>query len=237
MDSDLERLTIKESEVEAIGGVDANNIWFGIAYRPSLLQEGKKLISFVFTQFFIFCVIFALLTPFGIMMIRNSGFSGYDMKATAYFLSATGGIAVILMSGLNIYLWKTTQKFETFLSFLDEIQKYNEVVQSVDVIDKIEAAGNLGVGVSDREEVIEALHVTRQSLINSLRTERILRENKGLIDKRYELFANIENNLATLRGLAISDEASEYGRLLNQALKIGLSVDREIQRLQNRPFN
>jgi hypothetical protein len=62
---------------------------------------------------------------------------------------------------------------------------------------------------------------------------RILRENKDFIDRRYELFANIESNLAALMALDVSDRASEYGRLLNEALEIGMSVHKEVRKLQN----
>lgn len=234
MRSDLEELIIQENELEAISGVDVNDISLGLAYRPFLLKNSKKLISFLMTQFFILAVIFILLSPLNLSIIRNLGFSGEDIKSTVYFLTLNSGAAIAVWIAENLYFSKKTKNLATFLNFLDEIEKHNEVVKAVNVIDKIEAVGNVGIKVSDREEVIEALNVTRESLINSLRTERILRENKGLIERRYELFANIENNLATLRGLAISDEASEYRRLLNQALKIGLTVDKEVRQLQNR---
>lgn len=233
MRPDLESLIVSESEVEAIAGVDVNDVLLGLAYRPALLQDFKKLLSFAIAQLFMFGVICIFLTPIGISIVRNSGFSGEDAIGTVYFLGITLALASIVMLLLNFYLWKRGKKFETFSNFLEEITKYNEVVRSLDILDKIEAAGG-GVQVSDREETVEALRVTRDSLLGSLRTERILREHKGFFERRYELFAKIENDLATLRGLEISDEASEYGRLLNQALKIGVSVDREVRRLQNR---
>jgi hypothetical protein len=149
------------------------------------------------------------------------------------FVAINGAIVAAIAGLINIYLWKKSRKLTNFFGFLEEVEKYNEVIQSIDAIDRIEAAGNTGVQVRDRTEVLAALQVTRESLIGSLRTERILREHRGLLERRYELFASIESNLATLRGLEISDEVSEYGRLLNQALQIGLSVDREVRRLKN----
>ena len=236
MRPDLENAIVTESELEAIAGVDVNDLGFSLAFRPSFLQNLNQLISFAIAQLFIWGLFFILLTPIGILMVRNSGLSGYEMATTFYFLLSTGGIAGVATLSLNWYLWKRAQKFQTFLTLLDEIQKYNEVLRSLDILDKIEAAGG-EIQLSDRQEVIQALSITRESLLGSLRTDRILRENQDLIDRRYELFAKIENNLATLNHLKISDEATEYGRLLNQALKIGVSVDREIRRLQNRPLN
>ncbi|WP_242724705.1 hypothetical protein [Microcoleus vaginatus] len=37
-------------------------------------------------------------------------------------------------------------------------------------------------------------------------------------------FANIESNLAALMAVDVSDRATEYGRLLNEALEIGMSA-------------
>ncbi|WP_254563730.1 hypothetical protein [Oscillatoria sp. HE19RPO] len=236
MRPDLENAIVTESELEAIAGVDVNDIGLSLAFRLSFLQNLNKLISFAIAQLFILGLFFILLTPLGILMVRNSGLSGQEMATTFYFLLFSGGIASVASLSLNFFLWRRAQKFQTFLTLIDEIQKYNEVVRSLDILDKIEAAGG-EIQLSDRQEVIEALSITRESLLASLRTDRILRENQDLIDRRYELFAKIENNLATLNHLKISDEATEYGRLLNQALKIGVSVDREIRRLQNRTLN
>lgn len=236
MRPDLENAIVTPRELEAIAGVDVNDMGFSLAFRRSFLQNVNQLLSFAIAQLFILGLFFILLTPIGILMVRNFGLSGEEMATTFYFLLFSGGIAGVASLSLNLYLWKRSQKFQTFLTLVDEIQKYNEVVRSLDILDKIEAAG-AEIQLSDRQEVIEALHITRESLLGSLRTDRILRENQDLIDRRYELFAKIENNLATLNHLQISDEATEYGRLLNQALKIGVSVDREIRRLQNRTLN
>jgi len=100
-------------------------------------------------------------------------------------------------------------------------------------IDRLTAAGNLQANLINRADAIEALQITRESLVCALRTERIMRENKDFIDRRYELFANIESNLAALMAVNVSDRATEYGRLLNEALEIGMSVHKEVRKLQN----
>jgi hypothetical protein len=236
MRPDLENSRITESELEAIAGVDVNDLGLSLGFRRSFLQSFPKVISFAIAQGLLMGVIFILLTPVGILILRNFGLSGDELISTLYFLLFTGGLTGLLSLILNLYLWKRSQKFQTFLILLDEIHNYNQVVRSLDILDKIEAAGG-EIQLSDRQEVIEALSLTRESLLGSLRTDRILRENQDLIDRRYELFAKIENNLATLNHLKISDEATEYGQLLNQALKIGVSVDREIRRIQHRTLN
>ncbi|WP_201253379.1 hypothetical protein [Nodularia spumigena] len=112
---------------------------------------------------------------------------------------------------------------------LNDVDRYNAVIKAIDINDQIEAAGNPGVVIQERERVIEALKLTRNDLIRALKTERILRENKHFILKNTELFAN---NLATLTAMQVTEEATEHGRLLNEALQIALDVQIEMKRLQ-----
>lgn len=87
-----------------------------------------------------------------------------------------------------------------------------------------------GVGLSDRERVIQALGVMKADIVRVLKTERILRENKNFIAKHPQLFTT---NLMDLTALQVSDRASEYGRVLDQALQIAVGVQEEMIKLQN----
>nr|WP_155746136.1 hypothetical protein [Scytonema sp. UIC 10036] len=113
---------------------------------------------------------------------------------------------------------------------LNDVERYNSVIKAIDINDQIEAAGNPGVSLKERQKVLEALALTRSDLVRALRTEKILRENKKFIISRSELFAN---NLATLTAMQVSEQASEHGRLLNEALQIALDVQHEMKSLQS----
>jgi hypothetical protein len=122
---------------------------------------------------------------------------------------------------------------------MDEVDKYNGVIQAITLVDELELVGNSTTQLnhlSNRQEVVEALKVTKESLISALRVERILRRHNSFMDSRYELLANIENNLNTLMSFEVSNQASEYGRLLNESLEIGMSVHKEVRKLQNHSF-
>ncbi|MCS6812045.1 MAG: hypothetical protein NZ772_00485, partial [Cyanobacteria bacterium] len=112
---------------------------------------------------------------------------------------------------------------------LDDVDRYNEVIQAVDVLDRLAAAGNSQIQLDNRAEVLKALELVRESLICGVMTDRILRENRGLLSRRYDLFASIETNFSTLKAIELSHQANDYSRLLNQALQIGTNVYREIQ--------
>ncbi|MEA5506659.1 hypothetical protein VB735_26875 [Halotia wernerae UHCC 0503] len=143
-----------------------------------------------------------------------------------------GGVTQIIL----YFWWK--KRLETLKNnmtsslqiLLHDVERYNAVIKAIDINDQIEEAGNAGVSIKERERVIEALELTKTDLMRALKTERILRENKNFILRNTELF---DNNLATLTAMQVTEQATEHGRLLNEALQIALDVQYEMKRLQN----
>ncbi|KYC38118.1 hypothetical protein WA1_37855 [Scytonema hofmannii PCC 7110] len=144
----------------------------------------------------------------------------------------TGSSAQIFL----YFFWKQRLKLvekkitHSLKILLNDVERYNSVIKAIDINDQIEAAGNPGVSLKERQKVLEALELTRSDLVRALKTEKILRENKKFIISRSELFAN---NLATLTAMQVSEQASEHGRLLNEALQIALDVQHEMKSLQS----
>ena len=115
---------------------------------------------------------------------------------------------------------------------LNDVERYNSVIRAIDINDQIEEAGNPEVLIKERENVLAALKLTKADLVRALKTERILRENKSFILSNTDLFVN---NLATLTAMQVNEQATEHGRLLNEALQIALDVQHEMKRLQTQP--
>ena len=134
----------------------------------------------------------------------------------------------LIKLGVSISQWL---KFKSVRRLVKEVDRYNAVIRAVDISDQLEEAGNSGVGLSDREKVIQALGVMKTDLERALKTERILRENKTFIAKHPQLFTT---NLMALSALQLSDQASEYGRVVDQALQVAVGVQEEMRKLQNR---
>jgi hypothetical protein len=134
----------------------------------------------------------------------------------------------LIKLGISIFRW---EKLKSVRRLVKEVDRYNAVIKAVDINDRLEEAGNPGVGLSDREKVIQALSVMKADLERAMKTERILRENKTFIAKHPQLFTT---NLTALTALQLSDKASEYGRVLDQALQIAVGVQEEMRKLQNR---
>lgn len=237
MKTDLEHLKITEKELENLSGFDVNEVFiggiFGGVYRSSVLQNPKRIADFFLTEIFVFILTFIFTLPIGLLAIRNSTNASNELPVIFHFFKISLGITLVLVIIWNVYMLLKIKHLRTLAHLLDEVDKYNEVIQAVDILDKLEAIGNIKVNLINRDKVIEALNVTRNSLVCGLMTEKILRENRRLLARRYDLFVNIENNLTTLRTLEVNNQANEYGQLLNNALQIGMSVHQEVQKLSH----
>nr|WP_199339513.1 hypothetical protein [Nostoc sp. FACHB-892] len=146
------------------------------------------------------------------------------------------GLWVSGFTQIILYLvWKSKNKIvklnmtNSLQILLSDVERYNTVIRAIDINDQIEEAGNPEVLIKERASVIEALKLTKSDLVRALKTERILRENKSFILSNTELFVN---NLATLTAMQVNEQATEHGRLLNEALQIALDVQHEMKRLQ-----
>jgi hypothetical protein len=226
MQSDLVDLRITAKELERLTGMDISDTFMGRVYRPSVFQQRDRLLSFLLTECLTFGLILIFCLPIGLVVARGSGQSD---DAVGFLLVALG-LSVAIAVGWNVYMWQKNKSLKVLAHLLDEVDKHNEIVQAVHIIDQLGAIETATVALIDRDEVVEALRATRQSLTCGLMTEKILRNHKQFIARRYELFNSIETNLARLQDLQVNSQANEYGQLLNEALRIGRSVQREMER-------
>jgi hypothetical protein len=231
--ADLDELRIPEKELEDLSGIALSDGFSGNFYRPDTLRNGKKLFALLLHELLIFCVTLIVSLPVALLVNKHQVSSASDAEIFVRVLQITLGLSLAITVAWNVYQWLKAKPLATLAGLLDEVEKYHEVIQALDIIDRLTAAGNLQANLINRQDAIEALKITRESLVCALKTEKILRENQKFIGRRYELFANIESNLAALMALDVSDRASEYGRLLNEALEIGMSVHKEVRKLQN----
>ncbi|MBW4618154.1 MAG: hypothetical protein KME17_02055 [Cyanosarcina radialis HA8281-LM2] len=233
MTNDLIDLIIKYSELEKIVGLEISDTFMGKVYRSSLWRYPKRILSFLLTELFVFGLIIIFCLPVGLIVARN--FNGFteDSNNTVPFLGITLGISVAIACLWNLYMWFKVKEMKALARLLDEVDRHNEIIQGVQIVDELSAASNSGIVLSERHQAIEALNATRETLVCALMTERILRKHQRFIARRYELFANIESNLATLQHLQVNSQANEYADLIGQALQIGAIVRQEIDRLNN----
>ncbi|MFQ4144125.1 hypothetical protein [Chlorogloeopsis sp. ULAP02] len=238
MRDDLKGLEISQSELQLLTNLPVNNEMTNIIHPLKIFirdwitkaqgPEGATVV-FIGTAVFVLSYVifdvfvgrnFANLTnlPSWMILIIFCFFSGSIIQLSLY---------VIWKQKLRIIEENMTHSLNILLN---DVNRYNSVVKAIDINDQIEDAGNYGVEIKERSKVIEALQLTRLDLIRALKTERILRENKKFIIKNTELFTN---NLAALTAMQVTEQASEHGRLLNEALQIALDVQHEMRRLES----
>jgi len=239
MQSDLGALQITAQEIEDFVDLSPSNTLALDAYRAFILKRPKQILSVLLTELFALGLLLTFVMPVSFIALRNLGKLPEDTAGIIRIFTVILGLSVLSILLGNVYLWKQCHKVKSLARLMDEVDKYNGVIQAITLVDELELVGNSTTQLnhlSNRQEVVEALKVTKESLISALRVERILRRHKSFIGGRYELLANLENNLNTLMSFEVSNQASEYGRLLNESLEIGMSVHKEVRKLQNHSF-
>jgi uncharacterized membrane protein YccC len=237
MRADLADLKISDRELERLTGCDVGDIFiggvFGGTYRISALHNPKKMIAFCLTEAVVFLLIVVFTLPLSLFL--TSGANGVtNVSSILRFLFVAAGIAIALLLAWNLYMKWQGKHLRSLMRLLDEVDRYADMLSAIAVLDRLETANierNLNSALQNRSEILEAIHLTRDNLVAGLTTERILRENRGLLARQQDLLASIETNLSLVRSLEVKHQADEYGQFLNEALQIGISVHQEVQRL------
>ncbi len=234
---DLQGLEISPGELRHLSGVDSTEV-----FRPSILHNPKQRWSFLFQEF----LLSLALTPISVGLLHVFvilPFIGASLPATLVTLV---GVPIAIVA--TRWFWLQRNSPTALCCLLDEVDRYNAVIKAIHINDQLEAAGTRETSLSDRvseaeplgsallpkadrQKVIQALTLTKEDLVRALRAERVLRENQSFLVGNPELLAT---NLRTLQTLQVNDRASEYGRLLNEALEIAVGVQEEMTKLQNK---
>lgn len=231
----LDNLRISQREQDELTGLDVGDLTMGWAYRQTAFLPAYRLALLSELGLHLAVgLIFSL--PLTLMMARS--ISGDNVRVVWNVLPIGVVGAIALTIAWTYYRWREGRHLLTLSHLLDEIDRFNEMVSAVEVLEELGAAktqlGPENLDLKNREDVIEALHLTRESLVCSLMTERVMRKHQQFMTRRQEMFSSIEQNLATLQMVQVSDEASDYGRLLNEAIQIGTSVHRELSQDRTR---
>jgi hypothetical protein len=133
-------------------------------------------------------------------------------------------IFIVANISIGIYLLQPIKKDS---HLIDGVNQHNKIIRNLDVLDQLEYVGN-PIKLSEREKVLEALTINRQNLVRALETGRILRENPQFRPEQFNI------DLSDLRSLQATEKATEYGRFLDEALQISVSVQTEMRKLENK---
>jgi hypothetical protein len=222
---DLRDLPIPKHELKRLSGLDIEAVnHFSI---PTLLSLDSGPDSPGIIRYLPFMMAFAIGLTYPVATAL------LNLTFPLEWLFLTGNLVLgLFLTKLVQFFWVKNNVGESLPGLLYEVERFNDIIRVIDINDRLEEVGNPDVHLRDREQVIQALQLTKEDLIRALRTERILRKHKTFIARNPEIFAN---NLTALAALQVADKASEHGQLLNEALQIALSAHEEIGKLSRRP--
>lgn len=209
MQPDLIGLEFSKGELRRLTGVDPDTV-----FRPAIFKNKEKRTSFILNEILICFVASAIIVGFIYTLIILA-------NITASQLAIALVIVVPLTVAIVRWLWRKKTLPKALVTLLNEVDKYHAVINKVDANDQLVTELDSS---NDRNLVIAALQLIREDLVYALKTERSL-SNKNLTATN----ADITNKLESIA--MQSTQASEYGRMLNEALQIGSSVQ-EMRKLQ-----
>lgn len=231
MTPDLQDLEISSGEIRHLSGVDASEV-----FRPSLLHNPQARWSFLCQEL----LLSLALTPIIVGLLHV--FVILPLLGTSLLTTIITLIAVPIAIATYRWFWLPRRSHKSLGYLLDEVDRYNTVIKAIDINDQLQATRKEQIssrdyaddGIlrdGDRENVISALSLIKEDLVSALKAERIIRENQSFLIGNPEILVS---NLRTLQTLQVQDRASEYGRLLHEALQIATDVSEEMRKLKNR---
>ncbi len=190
------------------------------------------------SEFLLTLLVLVFFVPLSLLVLRSMDLLPSSPQGIQSVLGIFGIVIVSSVGLFNVFLYRYQRRFKALARLLLEIEKYNRTLDAIALLDHLdsmqshqtpESAPRLSL--QKRSEIMTALQTTRQSLIDGLKIERILRQHQQTLTDGYKLIANLETACSTLSTLELRDRASEYSQVINDALSINLAVQREVNRL------
>ncbi|MEM7797379.1 MAG: hypothetical protein AAF579_23350 [Cyanobacteria bacterium P01_C01_bin.118] len=224
----LDNLRITNRDLDELTGLDISDLSMGWGTRLSVFQRPQLQIAWLMNQGLVLAVALVLWLPVCLVLGRN-----VVDHSVSLFIGAGGAIATTLAHGA--YGIHKGRQLQVLSHLLDEVDRFNEMIKAVEILEELRQADQSSkrLALDNPEAVQEALHLTRESLVCGLMSDKIMRKHQRFIARRHELFTSIETNLSSLQTLQATDMAGDYGHLLNEALQVGTSVHRELRRINS----
>jgi len=259
----LENLRIDEGEVERLCGLEVHGLWVGSlwagTYRLGLLKRSP--LSLLMTEFLVTALAGMVSLPLGLLLGRNPADAVPDAARVAMPFVITVAVATgALLLLRHGWLARNRRRWRSLLGILDEIDRYHEVLKVLELLDQIQtfappdpicpvgpdsAPLNTPTHLADpapahpEPAILEALELTRDSLVTGLLADRLLRQQLSLSGRglrsqrgarsRYaDLVDHLDQNLSSLTAFDVGQQLTEEAQLLRDALQISVAVRRSI---------
>ena len=244
--ANFDNLRITHGDLDELTGLDISDLSMGWGTRLSVFKTPKLLAAWLFNRGLVLAVSLVLWVPMFLILGRN-----LSTQPLALFMALGLGGAIATTVAHGLYGIHRGRQLQVLSHLLDEVDRFNEMITAVEILEELRQADSASkhlspdnkelrqadsaskhLSLDNPEDVKEALHLTRESLVCGLMSDKIMRKHQRFIARRHELFANIEANLSSLQTLQTTDQAGDYGQLLNEALQVGTSVHRELRQLK-----
>lgn len=219
----ISKLIISRSTVESIGQQEIGQLMVGFTWRKNVWQKPHKLIQMGLMQIVGATMIFtAMMLPVDrVLHVYHPPRSQSDRIVQLIWIDGT--ITLLILFGINRWICERGKRLQKLLKLVEQIEHYNQIVTSIDTLEKVADLTHHQGETSQAKSMIEILSKTRQNLLIALEIDRYLRQYPN----SSELTLAIANNLIDLQTLAQQPQLAEYGMLLTQAWEIGMSVYEE----------
>ncbi|MEM7065341.1 MAG: hypothetical protein AAF572_19535 [Cyanobacteria bacterium P01_B01_bin.77] len=225
----LDNLRITNHDLDELTSLDISELSMGWGTRLSVFRHPRLRWAWLINQGLVLSVALVLWLPVCLVLGRNLA-----EQAVGVFMGVGVGGAIATAMAHAIYgIHKGTQ-LKVLSHLLDEVDRFNEMIKAVEILDELRQADrSKRLSLENPDDVKEALHLTRESLVCGLTSDKIMRKHQQFIARRHELFASIETNLYSLQALQAEDMAGDYGQLLNEALQVGTRIHQELRQLSD----
>lgn len=227
----FDNLRITNRDLDELTGLDISELSMGWATRLSIFRNSRLRWHWLMNQCVVLAVVLVLWLPICLVLGRN-----LTSQPLRLFMGVGLAGAIATTAIHTAYGIRQGRRLMRLDHLLCEADRFNEMIQAVEILEELRRAD-----ASDRlcldnpDAVKEALHLTRESLVCGLMSDKIMRKHQRFIARRHELFASIETNLSNLQTLQAMDTAGDYAQLLNEALQVGTSVYQELQDMDGSP--
>ena len=228
----LDNLRITNHDLDELTGLDISELSMGWATRLSVFHNSRLRWHWLMNQCLVLAVSLVRWLPICLVLGRN---------LTAQSLGVFMGIglvgAIATTVAHAVYGIHKGQRLKILDHLLCEVDRFNEMIKAVEILEELrQADASKRLSLDNPDDVKEALHLTRESLVCGLMSDKIMRKHQRFIARRQELFTNIETNLSSLKTLQTTEMAGDYAQLLNEALQVGTSVHRELKDMNTTEF-
>lgn len=208
-------------------------------YQALILRNSKARQRLFNTEISLFFVSFIVLTPIFLIMSRSWSAISNDGQGLAILLFSLLILLLVFLAGLNLFLKQTCLSMQTVSQILLEIDKYNRVIHSLDLLQQLQSSENQSsepMSQSAEAMSFDVLKTIKESLIRAITVEQLLRTK---LDQNIDL-QSISQQLEQDLDLLMSHENSyglvENHQLLADTLKISMMVHQEVKNLSRYPL-